>query len=244
MRPTVLLDCDGTLIDSNEARIETWLEVFRQEKIYVEPKRMVKLIGLDPSLLISVIAGFPPSSGKNAQLIERHQAIFARNHAAKVRAQPGASELLARLSEENVQTVLFDMTSNGEELAQRLKRLKLAPTLTLTRPSRSLTFDLKALMSQTLNEANSKSGLDRQTTTVIGVTPYCADLAAALGLPFIGLLCGGWHSNAFGSALAIYRDPVEILQRSRLNAQPLMDGVLNRAANPRAIAACVIPFPL
>ena len=48
---------------------------------------------------------------------------------------------------------------------------------------------------------------------MVGDTPYDAEAAARAGVPFIGLLCGGWEAARLQPALAVRRDAADLLQR-------------------------------
>jgi phosphoglycolate phosphatase-like HAD superfamily hydrolase len=55
--------------------------------------------------------------------------------------------------------------------------------------------------------------LPPQRCVMVGDTPYDAQAAARAGVGFIGLLCGGWREADLQPALAVRRDPADLLGR-------------------------------
>jgi HAD superfamily hydrolase (TIGR01509 family) len=64
----VVFDLDGTLVDTNEARIEAWLETFREVDLRATRDTLVPLIGLDGKRLAREVAAL------NALVIDDHRA--------------------------------------------------------------------------------------------------------------------------------------------------------------------------
>ncbi len=60
----MLLDVDGTLVDSNEAHVHAWLEAFAGVGLDVPPSLVRPLIGMGGDRLIETLTGWPRDSEK------------------------------------------------------------------------------------------------------------------------------------------------------------------------------------
>ena len=94
---TVLLDIDGTLIDSNDAHARAWVEALAAHG-YVVPFQQVRpLIGMGGDKLLPELTGLDPESGEATRIGETRGEIFLRRELPALRATPGARALLERL---------------------------------------------------------------------------------------------------------------------------------------------------
>ena len=61
--------------------------------------------------------------------------------------------------------------------------------------------------------ALKKAGAGPEDAVALGDTPYDAEAAGKLGIPTIGLTCGGWKSRDLLSAgcIQVFRDPQHLL---------------------------------
>ncbi len=64
----IVFDLDGTLVDTNAARIDAWLETFDEAGLHATRDRLVPLIGLDGKRLAREVAAL------NAVVIDEHRA--------------------------------------------------------------------------------------------------------------------------------------------------------------------------
>jgi beta-phosphoglucomutase-like phosphatase (HAD superfamily) len=97
MVDAVLIDIDGTLIDSNPLHILAWLRAFRRLGIEVEGNRVLHLIGMGGDQLAPTILG----EGREGEA-ERGKELWIEEYSAKrlvehVEPLPGAIELLGAL---------------------------------------------------------------------------------------------------------------------------------------------------
>jgi HAD superfamily hydrolase (TIGR01549 family) len=96
----ILFDLDGTLIDTVEARIEAWLEVFRGEGLPAQRERVAALIGSDGKRLAKEIAALAGRdlSEEDAERIDRRSGEIYDRINSDPRPLPGAAELLRALA--------------------------------------------------------------------------------------------------------------------------------------------------
>ena len=54
-------------------------------------------------------------------------------------------------------------------------------------------------------------GAERGDAIMLGDTPYDVAAARRAGIEIVGLECGGWTKEALAGAVAVYRDPADLL---------------------------------
>ena len=95
----VVLDLDGTLVDTVPTRIAAWLQVFGEFAIPADPAHVASLIGSDGKFLAEEVAG---AAGRDLQPREadridrRSGAIYSALN-TEPRVLPGVGELLAAI---------------------------------------------------------------------------------------------------------------------------------------------------
>lgn len=122
----VILDLDGTLVDTVETRILAWLEVFAEEGIPAERGQVARLIGSDGRRLAREVAGeagIELAEGRDETIDARSGRIFAARN-TDPRPLPGARELLARLDAARVPWAIAT-SSRREQVAASVAALAL-----------------------------------------------------------------------------------------------------------------------
>jgi HAD superfamily hydrolase (TIGR01509 family) len=96
----ILFDLDGTLVDTVEARIEAWREVFREESLTAQRDRVAALIGSDGKRLAKEIAALAGRhlSDEDAERIDQRSGELYDRINTDPRPLPGAAELLRALA--------------------------------------------------------------------------------------------------------------------------------------------------
>src|SRR5687767_3193472 len=110
----VLLDVDGTLVDSNDAHAHAWVEALAEFDIAVDYSRIRSLIGMGGDRVIELIGGLARDSRDNARIGERRSEIFRERWLHHVKPLTGTRELLLRLRAEQYQFVIATAARNDE----------------------------------------------------------------------------------------------------------------------------------
>src|SRR5262245_7595299 len=97
MIEAVLLDVDGTLVDSNGAHARAWVEAFAEAGIRVSYDEVRRAIGMGGDKLMPAVAGLSEDSPEGARISTRRRGIFKEKYLPHVRPLPGASELVTTL---------------------------------------------------------------------------------------------------------------------------------------------------
>src|SRR5215210_2953298 len=94
---TLLLDVDGTLIDSNDAHALAWVDALRAHGYVVPFEQVRPLIGMGGDKLLPHVTGLDPESGEAARIGETRSELFLKRELPALRPTAGARALLEHL---------------------------------------------------------------------------------------------------------------------------------------------------
>jgi len=205
----VILDLDGTLLCSNDAHAQAFLEAGREMGLNVDFDAIRRLIGKGGDKLIPEAFGFSSESEPGQRLSTRKKEIFMARYLDQLAPTPGARDLLLRLRDEGIRRVLA--TSSGESSVNRL--LKQAGVEDLIEEAAS-SSDVQASKPDPdiVKVAMEKLGVPAGQVVMLGDTPYDVEAAARAGIRLIALRSGGWSDRELRGAAAIYDDPADLLE--------------------------------
>ena len=205
----VLIDIDGTLLDSNDAHANAWVAVLRRHGHDVPFAQVRALIGKGGDKLLAETVGIDDESDQGRQLSDDRRTLFTDTMLADLRPTRGARALLERLRDDGLQLVIAT-SAGGDELGVLLKQAGVEDLI------HEATSASDAHHSKPdpdiIQAALDRAGLDARDTVMIGDTPYDIESAGKAGVRTIALRCGGWWDDAaFAEAAAIYADPAALL---------------------------------
>jgi phosphoglycolate phosphatase-like HAD superfamily hydrolase len=210
-RPAFLFDLDGTLIDSVYQHVIAWREALEEVGINLAVWKIHRRIGMSGGLFVAALAR-ELGSELDAATLDRLPGLHADayvGHFGSVRPLPGASELLASLTEHDVPWAIA--TSGAERYARLgLELLGLpADTPLITRDQvRYAKPDPDLFLT-----AAATIGVEIADSFVVGDSVWdllAARRARAIG---IGLLSGGYGREEliYAGAFRVYEDPLDLL---------------------------------
>ncbi|MEO8703961.1 MAG: HAD family hydrolase [Kofleriaceae bacterium] len=204
----VLLDVDGTLVDSNDAHAHAWVEAFAKRDLDVDFARVRKLIGMGGDRMVELIAELPRGSRDNEKLGKLRSKIFREHWLAKVKPLAGARELLLRLRAEQYMYVIAS-AAQADELEPLLELAGISDLCEL----RTTSSDVEASKPdpEIIEVALAKLPCDRSRAVMLGDTPYDLEAARGAGVDFLGVTSGGWSHEALSGAVAIRTGPASML---------------------------------
>jgi len=205
----VLLDVDGTLIDSNDAHASSWVDTFRGFGYDIPFDRVRPLIGEGGDKLLPQLTGLDHESDRAKLLTTRRKEIFKTSYLPQLRAFPCAHELLARFKQEDL-ALIIATSAEKAELNELLEQAGLEELV--DRKTTSSDADRSKPDPDIIQAALKRGKLAPHETLMLGDTPYDIEAAKHAGVPTVALRCGGWSDRALGDAVAIYDDARALLE--------------------------------
>jgi len=203
----IVLDLDGTLVDSNYLHVEAFARALLEVNQSVPRAVLHKQIGKGADQFLPDLVG-----GRQLaeQVDARHKELY-RPMSGFAYPLPGARELLAHLCDMGLQ-VWLGSSAQPDEAEQHLDALGAGGRLTGTVMASEANASKPA--PDIFEAVLARSGLPADQTIVLGDTIWDVESAAGAGLRTIGLLTGG----AFGAAelkqagaIAVFEDCAALL---------------------------------
>lgn len=204
----VLVDVDGTLVDSNDAHAHSWVETFAEHDLEVSFSRVRRMIGMGGDRMIDVFAGAPKDSKESKRLAAARSKNFHEKWLPKVRPLVGARELLLRLRAEGYQYAIAS-AAKAEELDALLAIAGISDLC--DRRSTSSDVEASKPSPEAIEGALPLLSVDRHRVVMIGDTPYDVEATRGAGVDIVGVTTGGWSAEALAGAVAIYDGPAGLL---------------------------------
>jgi HAD superfamily hydrolase (TIGR01509 family) len=210
MREVLLSDIDGTLVDSNALHAEAWRRTFEHFGVEIGMDEAWSQIGKGGDQLIPV---FIPESDRErleTEIKAFRKEIFHRDYLPRIVAFAQARDLLLRVKMSGLRIVLA--TSSDKADITFYKRIVGMEDLVEEEATSS---DAKVSKPEPdiFVAALQKAGVGPEQAIALGDTPWDARAAGVLGIPVIGLTCGGWkRKDLLGAGCAeVYQDPGDLL---------------------------------
>jgi HAD superfamily hydrolase (TIGR01509 family) len=204
----VILDVDGTLVDSNDAHAHAWVEAFADYGIAVAFDQVRRSIGMGGDKLMPQVSGIDESSELGQSISERRAQTFTDKYLPGIRAFPRTRELVQRLVADGF-VLAVASSAKEDELDPLLERTGVRELLR-RRTSSDDTEESKPDPDIVI-AALKRTGCPPSRTVMIGDTAYDVAAAKRAGIEIVGLECGGWTRDALAGALAVYRNPEDLL---------------------------------
>jgi HAD superfamily hydrolase (TIGR01509 family) len=223
----VILDVDGTLVDSNDAHARAWVDAFAAEGVTVAFDRVRRAIGMGGDKLMPAVANIEKDSPEGTRISERRARIFKERELPGIRAFPGVRALAERLLDDGY-VLAVASSAQDDELRPLLERAGVLDLITTNASSDDAESSKPA--PDIVVAALKAADVDASRAIMIGDTPYDVAAAGRAGVRIIALECGGWRREELNGAIGIYTDPAHLL--SRYGSSPL--AALGARAQSRA----------
>lgn len=205
-----LLDIDGTLLDSNNAHAQSWVEAFEAHGLSVPFTKVRPLIGMGGDRLLPEVASIEEDSVHGKAISETRVRIFREKYLANLEAFPEVRALLQKMKEVGLKLVVA--TSAGEDLLEDLLERAHVNDLIEKRTSSDDAEQSKPA-PDIVQAALKKAGLRPEEAIMLGDTPYDLEAAARAGVRSVALESGGWGIADLTNAQAVYKDAADLLAR-------------------------------
>ncbi len=212
----IIFDADGTLIDSNSAHAEAWVEALSEAGYPTTFEILRPLIGMGGDKILPLLTGLQADSPAGKQIADRRGEIFRDRSLATLEAFPATRELLERLRQDGFKLAVASSAS-PKDLGALLVRADVADLF--SRQSSADDAENSKPDPDIVRDALDKLGLPAARTAMIGDTPYDAEAARRAGVALFAFRCGGhWRDTDFGAVSAIYDGAADLLGRLESSA--------------------------
>jgi HAD superfamily hydrolase (TIGR01509 family) len=208
MVKVVVLDVDGTLMDTNYLHIEAWARAFEEVGHRVPRSELHKQIGKGSSLLIQE---FVEDEEKIEKIEELHTEFYGelQEHGHPL---PGAKELISSLLERGYE-VWFVTSAKDEELEHHMEELEAEGKITGVVNSSAVENSKPApdIFELTLERA----GASPDETVAVGDAIWDIESASAAGIRTVAVLTGGAFSRQEleeAGAVGVYENCAALLE--------------------------------
>ena len=206
----VILDIDGTLVDSNDAHARAWVAALAEHGLDVPYEQVRPLIGMGGDKLLPAVGGPSADSSQGKRVSARRAEIFKERYLPEVKPFAGARDLLARMRDRGLKLAVAS-SAKREELGPLLEAAGAQDLIEEQKKTSSSDADSSKPDPDIVHAALDRLGLPPEQVIMIGDTPFDVEAARRAGIGTIALRCGGWHDHDLGGALEVYRDPADLL---------------------------------
>jgi HAD superfamily hydrolase (TIGR01509 family) len=206
----ILLDMDGTLIDSNDAHARAWYRAFADNGEPVAYDEIRRRIGMGGDNLLPAILGIEKESELGSRISERRSEIYRDEYLPGIRPFPGVRALLERMREAGLRLAIAT-SSPTEELEPAIDLAGIRDLL--EKRTSADDADSSKPDPDILHAALDQLGLRPEETVMLGDTPYDIAAAGHAGLDVIAFRSGGFSDEDLAGALAIFDGPWDLLER-------------------------------
>jgi phosphoglycolate phosphatase-like HAD superfamily hydrolase len=204
----VILDVDGTLVDSNDAHTKAWVEALAEHGIHVPFEQVRKLIGMGGDKLLPKVAGISEETPEGKAISRRRSEIFKSRYLSHIKAFPRTRELLLRIHGDGLKLVVA--SSAKEDELKPLLEIAGAADLIEEKTSSDDAENSKP-DPDIIKAALDGAGFSAAEAVMLGDTPYDIEAATRAGVKVIAFRCGGWDDAHLAGAIAIYDGPADLL---------------------------------
>lgn len=211
----VLLDIDGTLVDSNYLHVHAWVQAFADAGTPVDAWRVHRRIGMGSGRLLEELLG-DEADALGDEVRERHGEHYAAL-AGLLRPLPGARDLLRTLADRGAAVVLA--TSAAPEEVERLREVLDVDDLVEITGSQDV--DEAKPEPDLVHAALDLAGVPADRAVFVGDSVWDVQAAVRAGVPCVGVLSGGTAEAELrdAGAVAVAEDVAALLRE--LDRSPL-----------------------
>jgi HAD superfamily hydrolase (TIGR01509 family) len=208
-RAGVLFDVDGTLVDTTYLQTTSWWQTFREFDLTVPSVRIHRAIGMGSDHLLDHLLGEDRNRDNDDKISDAHAALQAA-HWPALQTTRGARDLLINCSQRGLQVVL---ASSAEERELTVLRRVIAADEVIDEVTTAADAESTKPSPDIVQVALDKAGLTADRAVFVGDAVWDAYACRKVGVPFIGLACGGTSAAELldAGATAVYDDPAALL---------------------------------
>jgi HAD superfamily hydrolase (TIGR01509 family) len=207
----LLLDIDGTLVKSNDAHAQAYVEAFADYGYKIQFEQVRPLIGMGGDQVIPQMV--PELSGKEGtgkKIADRRKELIIRKFGATLEPTEGSRQLVEKLQQDGYELVISSSATH-EELSVLLKAAQVDDLLAQA-PATTSSDANATKPAPDLIEASLKKGhLKPNEAILLGDTPFDIQAAKAAGVEVIAFRSGDFPDEQLAGALEVYDSPADLL---------------------------------
>jgi HAD superfamily hydrolase (TIGR01509 family) len=208
LRPGVLFDVDGTLVDTNYLHALAWSRALRDAGEWAPMNALHRLVGMGGDQLV------PRLRGEDSPSIREARSRHYKELLADARPFPGAAGLLRRVHSAGVAVVLAT-SSPGEELDHLRQLIDAEDAI----DAHTTADDVRSSKPEpdVFLAAMEAAGVDPDRALAVGDSRWDVEAARAAGIGCVAVESGGFsqHELSEVGALQVYRDVEELGRQFR-----------------------------
>lgn len=205
---SVLLDIDGTLVDSNYAHVAAWGRALADLGRPTDAWRIHRVIGMDSARLLEDLLG-DEADALGEQAKEAHLDAYTSS-ASALRPMNGARELMRSLHDRGIEVVLASSASSDE---LDLLRSVLDSDDVLDDATTDADVEVAKPEPDVVAVALQRSGVPEDRAVLVGDAVWDMQSGTRAGVRCIALRSGGIGASELRAAGAdeVYDDPADLL---------------------------------
>ena len=207
----VILDIDGTLVLSNDAHAQAWVEAFAAYGYDVPFEKVRPLIGMGGDQVVpKMVPGLNDEEGDGKAIAQKRKELIINRLGPKLSPTKGSRKLLLRMQEAGLR-LLIATSATSEELSVLLKAAQVDDLLDKDEATTSSDAEASKPAPDIVEAALNKLKLEPTEVLMLADTPYDIKSAQGAGVAMIAVRCGGFDDDQLAGAIAIYDDPADLL---------------------------------
>ena len=208
-RPAVIVDIDGTLVDSNYQHALAWYRSLREFGVVCEVRRLHRLIGMGGDHVVEEVAGAEVERAHGDAIRQAEQEAFGEM-IGEVAVLPGATDLLRTLGERGHRVVLA--TSAQQWQVDHYLDLLGARALV---DGWTTADDVEASKPDPDLVQAAWEVAGRSAAVMIGDSTWDCIAATRAGMPTVTVLTGGFSREELreAGAVAVHDSPADLAGR-------------------------------
>jgi HAD superfamily hydrolase (TIGR01549 family) len=213
-RPTIVLDVDGTLVDTNYQHAIAWHRAFRAHDFRVAVWEIHRHIGMGGDQMVESLVGEEGEERSGDELRDAHDEAYSEL-IDEVEAMKGASELIAELDDAGAAVILAS-SAQEEELERYVELLGAGERIAGATSSADAerTKPHPELVQTALDKYGSHG-----PALMIGDSTWDVKAAEAAGVPTLALLTGGFSEAELREAgAAEVKRSIQVLREEGVGA--------------------------
>ena len=218
----VILDVDGTLVDSNDVQAHAWLDAMAENGYQVPFEKVRPLIGMGGDKVLPEVLGIDKDSDIGKKISQQRKEFVKTRYLSSIKPFPGSRDLLQHMHDKGLKLVIAT-SAEPDELEKTLSIIGPDVKDMITTETTSKDAPKSKPDTDIMQAALQRSGCARDEVVMLGDTPYDLEAAAKASINSIALRCGGWNDNELSQAIAIYNDPADLL--AHYDTSPLAIGI-------------------